>query len=377
MKVTDIPSSISTALHNRIISPLSGMFIVSWAIINWRIFFILISSTPPEKKISYIEEYFGLAQITLEADLNLLAISRLFIFPLFSVGFLVFLYPFASRFVYAFTKTNERNMLALQIKKDREQAVPKRQLLSAKRALVSKTSELFESEQRESEKGEELTSFKGKYYTLTQEHKDHLANTETKLQTGEDAITKLEKENNDLQMSINVTIEEGDNLEFVQLQIIQMGKIVYKTYESKVGTILVDLFRTSKLLDDKTQLLNKNSLKGKTEQDQAKEIINSSKYAVESLQETLVNMLDTKNNDLDEYIDSKIQLSIFEEEIDKKELIKKLHPIPKHIIQISVDHLERQSRIRSDQNGILSVDFSVTHEVTNRLRRALLSNKLE
>ena len=50
--------SLKKTLHDRITSPFTGSFLVSWAIINWKVILVLFSSEEYNQKIILIQELF-------------------------------------------------------------------------------------------------------------------------------------------------------------------------------------------------------------------------------------------------------------------------------------------------------------------------------
>lgn len=90
MTVKDFPDSIKAILYDRIVSPLSGTFIFSWLVWNWKLvyfFFVFDEGESIKAKIAYISTNFN----------NL---WNLIWFPLLSTAFLIGLYPFISTGAY-------------------------------------------------------------------------------------------------------------------------------------------------------------------------------------------------------------------------------------------------------------------------------------
>ncbi|HRG07570.1 MAG TPA: hypothetical protein PLJ08_03255, partial [Cyclobacteriaceae bacterium] len=85
----EIRKSINAILYDRIVSPLSGSFVISWCIINWKIFYATIFHSSSELKKNKIEFVVD--------ELN---IYTSFIWPLVSTIILLTIYPRISEYAY-------------------------------------------------------------------------------------------------------------------------------------------------------------------------------------------------------------------------------------------------------------------------------------
>jgi len=84
----ELGSSFKAILYERIVSPLSGAFIISWLILNWKIVTIVIlGNTPILDRIKVIEE-------------NYLSTKYILLNPILSTLFLVIVYPWLSNVAY-------------------------------------------------------------------------------------------------------------------------------------------------------------------------------------------------------------------------------------------------------------------------------------
>ncbi len=54
----EISKSIKATLYERVSSPLTGSFIISWIIINWKVVLSIFSSLPVQSKIEFIESLY-------------------------------------------------------------------------------------------------------------------------------------------------------------------------------------------------------------------------------------------------------------------------------------------------------------------------------
>jgi hypothetical protein len=102
----DLTKTIKAQLYDRATSPLSGAFIVSWAVWNYKIIVILVASMPAVQKLTYIDAYlFPTYQEVL---------LRGGVFPLLSALAYIFLYPFPSKFVYEFSRNRQKELKQIQ-----------------------------------------------------------------------------------------------------------------------------------------------------------------------------------------------------------------------------------------------------------------------
>lgn len=84
----ELATSFKAILYDRIVSPLSGAFIVSWLVFNWKIIVLLIlGETPILDRIKFIED-------------NYLSEKSLLISPILSTLFLIIVYPWLSNIAY-------------------------------------------------------------------------------------------------------------------------------------------------------------------------------------------------------------------------------------------------------------------------------------
>lgn len=84
----ELATSFKAILYDRIVSPLSGAFLLSWIIFNWKILaLIFLGKTPIIERISYIES-------------NYINIDSIIINPAISTAIIVFIYPWISNVAY-------------------------------------------------------------------------------------------------------------------------------------------------------------------------------------------------------------------------------------------------------------------------------------
>lgn len=109
----DLQKEIKSHLYDRVRSPLTGGFIVSWCIWNWRIIFTLFSDLAYTAKI---------------AELNCLIDNsgswhlKLWLFPLITALLYIFVYPYLAKFPYEFSETRKKELK--EIKRGIEDETP-------------------------------------------------------------------------------------------------------------------------------------------------------------------------------------------------------------------------------------------------------------
>ncbi|MCT8165027.1 MULTISPECIES: hypothetical protein [unclassified Pseudomonas] len=102
----DITTTIKAQLYDRITSPLSGAFIVSWAAWNWRFLTVLFSDLKAPIKLSYIETYiFPTTSLTLINGLLL---------PFVSATLFVTVYPYPAKWFYKISQLHKKNLRSVQ-----------------------------------------------------------------------------------------------------------------------------------------------------------------------------------------------------------------------------------------------------------------------
>ena len=89
-------------MYARTSSPLSGAFVVSWLVWNYKVIFILFSSMPVLDKFSYVE--------TMHFSDWKIALGQGFVYPLLSAVAVILVYPFPARWIYQYSKINQNKM---------------------------------------------------------------------------------------------------------------------------------------------------------------------------------------------------------------------------------------------------------------------------
>ena len=98
----DLKKNVVTQLSERMTSPLSGSFVISWALWNYKFLVILFSKNTVTATFKLIEE---LAFPTIWATL-----TNGILLPLLTALAYIFLYPYPSKLVYRFTRERQREI---------------------------------------------------------------------------------------------------------------------------------------------------------------------------------------------------------------------------------------------------------------------------
>ncbi len=104
----DILKTIKAQLYERAISPLSGVFVLSWCLWNYRFITVLFSSLSVTEKFGFIE-----SQLFPDWSTYVL---RGFLYPLFTTVLIIFLYPYPARYVYEFWRKRQKELKEIRQK---------------------------------------------------------------------------------------------------------------------------------------------------------------------------------------------------------------------------------------------------------------------
>lgn len=127
MELSEISSSIKTALYERIRSPFIGTFILSWCLINYRIIFVLFSSGNYKDKFDYIDNFivtnwhddlYRACTLVDDQCFNLaswisptiVTFIHYFAYPFIAAIFYITCVPAVSKFVYKITLNNNQKL---------------------------------------------------------------------------------------------------------------------------------------------------------------------------------------------------------------------------------------------------------------------------
>jgi hypothetical protein len=124
----DLIKAIKAQLHDRVTSPLSGAFIVSWAIWNYKVIVMLLADMSAIEKLTYIDAHlFPTAESVLVKGI----LSPL----LFALVFL-FAYPFPSKYVYEYTRRRQKELKQIQQEIDDETPITQEEARELRRESV-------------------------------------------------------------------------------------------------------------------------------------------------------------------------------------------------------------------------------------------------
>lgn len=117
--ISDIVKTIKAQLYDRATSPLSGAFILSWCIWNWRFLLVLVSDLSVIEKLNFIEG-------VIYPDLLTLSL-RGFVCPIVTTLFLIFIYPYPARIVYSYARNQQKKLKEIQQKIEDEEPLTREQ----------------------------------------------------------------------------------------------------------------------------------------------------------------------------------------------------------------------------------------------------------
>ena len=104
----NILQSIKAHLYDRTTSPLSGAFLISWGIWNYKFIVVLFSSLSVDEKFEYISSVLYVTWL----DYSLTGV----VFPLITTVFLLFVYPYPSKLVYEFWRNRQKELKEIKQK---------------------------------------------------------------------------------------------------------------------------------------------------------------------------------------------------------------------------------------------------------------------
>lgn len=146
--IDELQKSIRATLHERTTSPLSGAFLVSWFIWNYRFILALFSGLPLKDKLYFIENelYSGWVH------------SGLFLFvgPVVTTLIFLLLYPFPARWVYRFWRRRRKELLDIRREIEEETLLTQRESTAIRRRLIDIQSEYDREISRLSQENDDL-----------------------------------------------------------------------------------------------------------------------------------------------------------------------------------------------------------------------------
>lgn len=108
----EISKSIKATLYERVSSPLTGSFIISWIITNWKTVLAIFSSLPIESKIEFIQNLYS--------EWWYYPVYGL-ILPLLTAILFILIYPYPTKWLYKYWHKNKIELRNEKIKLDSAQ----------------------------------------------------------------------------------------------------------------------------------------------------------------------------------------------------------------------------------------------------------------
>jgi len=115
-------TSIKAQLYERVNSPLTGSFVISWCVWNYKFILVILTTMPIVDKFQLIDKV-----------LFLTAQQRYFqglLYPILTTLVYLYIYPYPAKYVLKFTK--EREQEALEVK----QEIEKKRLLTLEKSIA-------------------------------------------------------------------------------------------------------------------------------------------------------------------------------------------------------------------------------------------------
>lgn len=131
--MNDLIKSFKAQLYDRVNSPLSATFIISWCLWNWKILFVLISEMKVNEKFIYIETIIMRGECAW--------ILNGLVYPLIITILYIFAYPYPAKWVFKYSRWQQNELKKIQ------QSIEKEELISVEDSRALKLS-LFEVERK-------------------------------------------------------------------------------------------------------------------------------------------------------------------------------------------------------------------------------------
>ncbi|MNO70696.1 hypothetical protein D3C76_615910 [compost metagenome] len=193
--IEDITTVIKAQLYDRITSPLTGAFLFSWPIWNWKFLLILLSDLKAPEKLSFISE-------TIFNDTHQIILNGI-LFPLASAAALVIIYPFPSRLFFWIAQYHKKSMKLIQQRSEDEMPMTNEQVA---RILNNATESQLQWQKESRELTATISELKDKLghsEQLLTSISDRSKSIESESQGLLSKISSIEKENKELATNIN------------------------------------------------------------------------------------------------------------------------------------------------------------------------------
>ncbi len=130
--IKELATSFKAILYERIVSPLSGAFVFSWCIFNWKMLAILFAGKMPvTEKIELIEQKY-------------LLINTIWWGPLISTAFLIIVYPWISNIAFWLWQFSTSFKVKAKIKFENETPLTLNQSIEIRKEIQRKNLEFNE-----------------------------------------------------------------------------------------------------------------------------------------------------------------------------------------------------------------------------------------
>lgn len=195
--IDDITTAIKAQLYDRITSPLSGAFALSWCVWNWKFITILLSDIKAPLKLTYIE---------LEIFPTVLSgVLHGLVFPLATAILIITVYPIPARWFYRISQKHKVTLKNVQVAIEDETPLTIQEAADLRKSyrsiqaqhehdLSGKTIELGESKKRI----QELESSNKALGDRLQDVLSELENTNTELIQSKNTTQEILNSNNRL-----------------------------------------------------------------------------------------------------------------------------------------------------------------------------------
>ncbi|ODM32417.1 hypothetical protein A6779_09900 [Marinobacter adhaerens] len=104
---SELVNSIKANLYDRIVSPLSGAFLIALALTNYQTILLIFDDQNYYLKITYLEQYLYPGFIV--------GFLKLFLIPFVSACIFIVIYPFPSRIAYGYWLNQQRKLKTLKV----------------------------------------------------------------------------------------------------------------------------------------------------------------------------------------------------------------------------------------------------------------------
>lgn len=217
--IEDITTVIKAQLYDRITSPLTGAFIFSRPIWNWKFLVILFSDLKAPEKLNFISH-------TIFTDIHQTMIYGV-LFPLASAAALVIIYPFPSRFFFWIAQHHKKSMKLIQQRSEDEMPMTRDEEAQLRRS--------FTDIQLKREK--EINEMAAKISDL----KEQLNQSEQFLSSTSERTKSIDHEGQQLRLKISDLEKEKDeyliNIRYLQAIISSVSNIIILSPGEKTPNI--------------------------------------------------------------------------------------------------------------------------------------------